>query len=75
MAQRMREAVRLVQDGETGFLVPAKDKAVLARRIRLLLDNAAQREAMGEAGRKRAAEAFTVDGMADGYSRLYESLS
>ena len=75
VASRLPGLADVVRDGETGFLVPPKDKAVLARRIRLLLDDAAQREAMGKAGRKRAAEAFTVDEMVDRYSRLYESLS
>jgi glycosyltransferase involved in cell wall biosynthesis len=45
-----------VADGETGFVVDPGDKVGLARQTRVLLEDAALRRRLGEAGRRRAAE-------------------
>jgi glycosyltransferase involved in cell wall biosynthesis len=55
--QRPRLA-EIVVDGETGFLVPAGDKVVLAKQTRKLLDDPQLAEQLGQAGRRRAAVHF-----------------
>ncbi|MCK6506978.1 glycosyltransferase family 4 protein [Myxococcota bacterium] len=47
-----------VLDGHTGYLVPPRDPAALADRITRLLQDGAQRAAMGQAGRARALACF-----------------
>jgi glycosyltransferase involved in cell wall biosynthesis len=61
VASRCSDLAEVVVDGETGYLVEPDNKAALARQTRLLLDNAALRQSMGEAGRRRVAEHFSVD--------------
>ena len=59
--------------GETGLIVPPADPEALAAALRRLLDNPAERGAMGEAGRKRAQERYTIDKMADAVSEVYRA--
>ncbi|WP_051215476.1 glycosyltransferase [Granulicoccus phenolivorans] len=53
--------VRELVDDTTAKLVPPDRPAQLARALRVLLDDPAHRRALGEAGRRRAAERFTWD--------------
>jgi glycosyltransferase involved in cell wall biosynthesis len=53
----------VVIDGETGRLVPPHDEPELARAIVELLQDAAKRKAMAEAGRARVVEHFSVETM------------
>lgn len=55
----------VVVDGETGFLVPVRDSAVLATRLRILLVDGRLRAAMGEAARRRALGHYTRDRVVD----------
>jgi glycosyltransferase involved in cell wall biosynthesis len=64
----------LVQDGRTGFLVPAAAPADLARRIQTLLDSPDLRKEMGRAGRRRAQENFSVAAMVKETAALYTSV-
>ena len=48
-----------VLDGETGFLVPPRDPAALAARLRCLLDRPALCDELGAAGRRRVEREFT----------------
>lgn len=66
------ELAEIVEDGETGYLIPPGDKAALARRTRLLLDDPELARRMGEAGRRRAAEKFSVARLVEQCARLYE---
>jgi hypothetical protein len=51
-----------VVDGRTGFLVPTRDAAALRQALyRFLALDAADREAMGQLGRKRVEERFHQD--------------
>lgn len=50
----------LVQNGETGWLVPAAAPAQLAHRLRELINDRQKREAMGVAGRQRAIRDFPI---------------
>jgi glycosyltransferase involved in cell wall biosynthesis len=61
----------VVAPGETGILVPPGDKAALARETRALLDDPERQRRLGEAGRRRMAERFSVESMARGYEGLY----
>jgi glycosyltransferase involved in cell wall biosynthesis len=60
----------IVVDGETGLLTPPGDPAALAAALRRLLADKALREAMGEAGRRRAA-AFTPAAIVPRVERAY----
>jgi rhamnosyl/mannosyltransferase len=61
-------------DGETGFVVPARDADALASAIARLLDDATLRARMGAAGRARVREHFTADKMAERVLALYNDL-
>ena len=63
-----------VVHGETGLIVPPEDPAALANAILYLLQNPEQARRMGEAGRKRVEEHFTVDAMVRKHIELYERL-
>jgi glycosyltransferase involved in cell wall biosynthesis len=61
----------IVQDGETGLLVPPDDPDALTKVISLLLRDSAHRMALGEAGRVRVATCFTMDAMMDRLTSCY----
>ena len=61
-----------VADGESGWLVPPNDPAALADKLELLLRDEALRKSFGEAGRRRIAEKFTLNGMVEKIVRVYE---
>lgn len=71
VATRCPDLAEIVVDGETGFLIEPNNKAALARQTRLLLDDAARRQLMGGAGRRRVAEDFTVAGLVETCTRRY----
>jgi glycosyltransferase involved in cell wall biosynthesis len=54
-----------VEDGQTGCLVPPGDPAALAEALATLLRDETRRRVLGEAGRRRFEERFTVDRMVD----------
>jgi glycosyltransferase involved in cell wall biosynthesis len=64
----------VVVDGETGYLVPARDPRALASRLVELLKDQARRNRMGEAGLKRARGRFTVERMVADTARIYTRL-
>jgi glycosyltransferase involved in cell wall biosynthesis len=67
-------AVReLVVDGETGILVPPADPIALADAIERLVRGEEDRRRMGEAGRKRALERFSLDELARLHAGAYEA--
>lgn len=61
----------LVQSGEQGILVKARDSSAFASAMRTLLDDSAQRLAMALSARERALRKFTLERMVRGYSDLY----
>ncbi len=62
------------RDGETGFVVPARDARALASAIARLMEDRELREKMGTRGRARAIQEFTVERMVKGVMGVYESL-
>jgi len=63
-----------VQDGVTGRLVPGGDVAALQQAIAALLENADLRRQMGEAGRERMQNEFSIATMVDKHISLYEAV-
>lgn len=61
----------LVVPNETGYLVPVGDRAEFARKAHWLLNQNDERRRMGETGRRRIAEEFTIEKMVNRYRELY----
>jgi glycosyltransferase involved in cell wall biosynthesis len=72
IATRLPELAEVVGDGVAGCLVPPADKTELARQTRFLLNDPERRRAYGEAGRRRAAEHFSVEALVRRCAALYE---
>ena len=64
----------LVRDRETGLLVPSEDAGALAQALQALVDDPAQRQAMGAAARRHAVAHFDIRHTVRGYEQLYERL-
>jgi glycosyltransferase involved in cell wall biosynthesis len=75
VATRTGNLSDLVIDDETGFLVEHEDRPALARQTRLILDDAELRTRLGEAGRRRALEAFSIGAVSKKYASLYRELT
>jgi glycosyltransferase involved in cell wall biosynthesis len=71
VASHLLELAEIIMDGETGFLVEPNNKAALARQTRLLLDDPERRRCMGEAGRQRVREHFSVTRLVEACARRY----
>lgn len=63
-----------VIEGETGFLVPPGEPAVLGAKIAWLSDRPDTRREMGERGAKLAAERFSMESVAAALERLFMQL-
>ena len=64
-----------VVHGVTGLVVPPRDPSAMAAAVLDLVRDPARRQRMGEAGRHRVEEAFSLDACVDRYARLYRMLS
>lgn len=64
----------VVADGVTGILVPPRDPDALAEAIVCLLRDPDLRCKMGQMGRERVAQWFTVERMVEQTERIYERL-
>ncbi len=64
----------VVNDGETGFLCPTDDIDAYCQAIRNLASDPVLAGKMGDAGRSRVIEHFTLDRVAANYAELYERL-
>lgn len=60
-------------DGETGFVVPARNSHALASAINRLIDDPELRVKFGSAGRARVRQEFTIDKMIERVMKVYES--
>lgn len=63
-----------VVDGQTGWLVPAKDAAALAEKITWMLDHPAERHEMGKAGRRRVLDQFDIRKVVNHQLDIYRRL-
>lgn len=64
----------LVEEGETGYLIASGDTAALTRHVLSLLDNPVLAARLGEAGRSRIRDSFSLERMTQSYARLYRRL-
>ncbi|MBU4556712.1 MAG: glycosyltransferase family 4 protein [Actinobacteria bacterium] len=66
--------VEVIDDGETGLLVPAADPSALAQAIGTLLAQPDLVRRLGAAARVRVSGHYTLERMIDGYMSLYKRL-
>ena len=64
-----------VNEEETGFLVPLKDDHSLSQRIIELVRNKEKAQVMGEAGRRRWHDCFSLNRVIDEHEVLYQNLA
>jgi glycosyltransferase involved in cell wall biosynthesis len=64
----------LVSPGEDGFLCPSGDGDAFVRRVEELLEEPERRREMGEQGRAKARERFTVERMRDNVEEVYDAV-
>lgn len=64
----------IIDDGQTGLLVPPHDAEALANAIVSLLRDPARRQAMGERGRQKALAHYTADRMAASVEAWYQKV-
>lgn len=62
----------LVEHGTTGLVVPPEDPAAIGAALARLLSHPDERRTMGERGRQRARERFSLDALADLHLGAYE---
>lgn len=74
VATRVGGNPELVDDGNTGTLVPQADPDAMAQAIRRYLNDEALLKVHGEAGRKRVLAQFSKDKMVAEYMAVYDSL-
>lgn len=63
-----------VEDGVSGYIVPAEDAAALAAGVARLLGDPELASRMGAAGKRRAQELFTTEAMMDRTTTVYRTL-
>jgi glycosyltransferase involved in cell wall biosynthesis len=64
----------IIENGETGFLVPSKDPGSLAAKILLVLENRDLAEKMAAAARKKVVCEYDLSIMVRKYVDLYEGM-
>jgi glycosyltransferase involved in cell wall biosynthesis len=74
VATRVGGVPDVVRDGVDGFLVEPGDTGAAAERLELLASDPSLRARLGESGRGRALERYSVARLVDDIDRLYRSL-
>ena len=74
VATRVGGSPEAVEEGVSGFLVPPRDAAALARGIDTLLGDPDRARAMGAAAARRIADHFSLESMTRELERLYRRL-
>jgi glycosyltransferase involved in cell wall biosynthesis len=64
----------VVQDGQTGFIVPPRNVELLADRMRTLLTDPGLRAAMGVRGRSMVERDYSLDAMLDRLEHVYQKV-
>ena len=75
VATRAGGIPEIVEDGQTGVLVPPRDHAAMAHAIVRLLKDPDERRRLGEAGFARVNERFTVERMVEETAQIYERVA
>lgn len=75
VATDVGEVRRLVAEGVTGHVVAPRDPGALADALRVLLDDPTRRAQLGEAGRRRAVEAYSLERTVDAVAACYRRVS
>ena len=65
------DAAEVVDEGVTGFVVPFEDSAAMTERFVRLAETPELRQRMGEAGRRRVEERFSLDELAGNLVKAY----
>ena len=66
-------APEIIQDGVTGIVIPPKDHRSLSNALICLLQREELRKNMGEAGRKRVSEYFSLEKNVEQIQNIYEN--
>ena len=74
VATRVGGLPELVEDGDTGFLVPSGDPEAVARAIRSLAEDHALRSDMGRRAREKALREFSMSRMGDETVSVYQEV-
>lgn len=64
----------IVDDGVTGFLVPQKDSDALAQKIEILIKDKELREKMGQAGREKFLEKYTLEKFEQNMKKVFKEV-
>lgn len=75
VATRGGGPLEIVVDGETGLLVPMGDPGAMAEAIAALLSDPERARRMGQHGRQRVADHFTMDRTARDVEAIYRTLA
>lgn len=75
VATSVGDVPRMVSDGQTGFVVPSRDGGALADALGRLLSDAELRRSCGEAGRRRACDAFSSTNTSRAIAALYDEIA
>lgn len=74
VATRWRSIPDIVDEGETGFLVPVEDSAAMAARLGALVDDPALRLRMGRSGRDKFLGTFTLEKYHARMNAMFQSI-
>lgn len=75
IATRVGGSPELVEDGVTGWLVPAKHPAALAEKLAVYAADPILARTHGLAGRARVEASFSLDGMVERYAGVYRRMA
>lgn len=74
VATETEGAQEIIVPQQSGLLAPVKDVEQLAAAITVLLEDADKRQRLGEAGRARIAERFSIERMIGATERIYREI-
>lgn len=72
VATKVGGNAELVDEGQTGYLVPSEAPEALAHCVVCLLRNKGQARAFGDRGKQRVEEQFSLAAMVNAYQKCYE---
>lgn len=75
VASRVGENPYIIDHGKDGLLVEPRDVDGMARELTRLVDDAALRRRLGDAGSEKVARQFTVTHMTRAYEKIYQELA